>query len=192
MIGFIFYNKKSKDNFTNINLPEGVTIQLPKDWTILANQQRVAIDSAVKGIEPDLHSDYHFAANYYGNTGKTEALVNIRYYPDQYITQTEVSSLTEDDIVEIDAELRGAMEKAGRIAGYSVINWNGTKRTTINGVLALVTEYTRTPLNNGVFCVRIVRVLNKEKSYSLTVSYKLSEQALRQATDNIIASMMQL
>ena len=56
---------------------------------------------------------------------------------------------------------------------------------------AFVTEYKRSPIkSNGNFKVRLVRVFNGGKSFTLTVSYREDkEYVLRPICDRIISSL---
>src|SRR4051794_9377909 len=73
-------------NFLPVRLPKGVTVELPKNWIALSNNQRITLDSYVQAKREmagsaDPSSDLNFAANYYDDQGKTAAIFNIRYYP---------------------------------------------------------------------------------------------------------------
>lgn len=88
---------------------------------------------------------------------------------------------------EIDSALRESIVKAGQINNFSVLAWNGTVKQVINGATAFVTEYERSPLkNNGNFKVRLVRIFNGAKSFTLTVSYREDQEYL---CDRIISSL---
>ena len=81
-------------NFLAVRLPNAVTVELPKNWTALSNNQRITIDSWVQAKRETAgasnpSSDLTFAANYYDEQGKTVAIFNIRYYPEQTVTQAE-------------------------------------------------------------------------------------------------------
>jgi hypothetical protein len=162
----------------------------------LSNNQRITLDSAVQSRNEragmfDASSDLNFGANYYDEAGKTAAIMNVRYYPDSEISQTDARAAGQPDIRELDSTLRESMVKAGQISGFTVLAWNGTSKQVINGSTAFVTEYKRSPLkNNGNFQVRLVRVFNGSKSFTLTVSYREDQDyLLRPICDRIISSL---
>jgi len=184
------------NNFVTIRLPHGVQIELPRNWDALSNNQRITLDSSVQSrIERagifDASSDLNFGANYYDEAGKTAAIMNVRYYPNLDISQTEARASGPSDISELDNALRESMLEAGQIYGFSVLAWNGTVKQVINGATAFVTEYKRSPLNdNGNFKVRLVRVFNGGKSFTMTVSYRENQEyLLRPICDRIISSL---
>ncbi len=184
------------NNFVPIRLPHGVQIELPRNWEALSNNQRITLDSAVQSRNEragmfDASSDLNFGANYYDEAGKTAAIMNVRYYPDSEISQTDARAAGQPDIRELDSTLRESMVKAGQISGFTVLAWNGTSKQVINGSTAFVTEYKRSPLkNNGNFQVRLVRVFNGSKSFTLTVSYREDQDyLLRPICDRIISSL---
>ncbi len=81
-------------NLTTVKLPKGVSIELPKNWVVFSNNQRIALDTAMKsaldlsgtGAPP---SELPFAANLYDDRGRTLAILNIRYYPELDLSQAD-------------------------------------------------------------------------------------------------------
>lgn len=184
------------NNFVPIRLPHGVKIELPRNWEALSNNTRITLDLATQSrLEAalffDASSDLNFAANYYDDAGKAAAIVNVRYYPNLQLSQGDARAAGKPDILELDSELRELIVKSGQINGVSVLSWNGTRKQVINGATAFVTEYKRSPIkNNGNFKVRLVRVFNDKKSFTLTISYRENEEyLLRPICDRIISSL---
>ncbi len=184
------------NNFVPIRLPHGVQVELPRNWEALSKNQRITLDSAVQSRNEragmfDASSDLNFGANYYDEAGKTAAIMNLRYYPDLEISQTDARVAGQPDIRELDNVLRESIVKAGQINGFTVLAWNGTSKQVINGTTAFVTEYKRSPLkNNGNFKVRLVKIFNGSKSFTLTVSYREDQDyLLRPICDRIISSL---
>jgi hypothetical protein len=184
------------NNFVPIRLPHGVQVELPRNWEALSNNQRITLDSAVQSRNErggifDASSNLNFAANYYDEARNVAAIMNVRYYPNLDVSQAEASAAGASDIIEIDTALHESMVKASQISGFSVLVWNGTGKQVINGVTAFVTEYKRSPLNNnGNFKVRLVRVFNGGKSFTMTVSYRENQEyLLRPICDRIISSL---
>lgn len=184
-------------NFVLVTLPHGVQIELPRNWQVLSENQRITIDSSVQsraelaGEVFDASSDLNFGANYYDDAGKTAAIMNVRYYPNLEISQAEAHASGIADISELDSAMHDSMLEAGQINGFTVLEWSGTSKQEINGITALVTEYKRSSVYNGSnFKVRLVRVFNKEKSFTMTVSYREDhEHLLRPICDRIISSL---
>ena len=183
------------DNFVKIKLPKGVAIELPKNWVVISKDQRITLDTMVEsgldlaGIDQE-NSDLPFAANYYKN-GKTIGIINNRYYSDLELTQYDAQQATSQDVKELDAALKESMVKSMSAFGMSVLSWEGTKKTTINGITAFVTEYHRKALKGtGAFRVRLVRVFAGKRSFTLTVSYSENEAFfLKTITDRVISSL---
>ena len=186
---------QATDNFVSIKLPKGVSIELPKNWVVISKDQRITLDTMVEsgldlaGIEQE-NSDLPFAANYYKN-GKTVGIINNRYYSNLELTQYDAQQATNQDIKELDAALKENMVKSMSAFGMSILSWEGTKKTTINGITAFVTEYHRKALKGtGAFRVRLVRVFAGKRSFTLTVSYSENEAFfLKTITDRVISSL---
>lgn len=184
------------NNFVPIKLPHGVQIELPANWEVVAKNQRIALGSRVQSASElanafDASSDLNFVAAYYDEAGKAAATVNVRYYPESRRSQTDARAAGESDLREFDSGMRQSAIKMAPIEGFSVLAWIGTRKQAINGVTAFVTEYKRSPIrNNGNFVVRLVRILNANKSFTLTVSYRENQEfLLRPISDRIISSL---
>ena len=184
------------NNYVRIALPHGVSMELPRNWVVLSSNQRITLDSSVQAITEgigmfDASSDLNFAANLYDEANKTAAIVNIRYYPDMELTQADARAASRADVQELDGVLKSSLAQAGKAFGFSLVKWAGTSPRTVNGKIAFVTEYERSPLNNnGNFRVRLVRVFNNNASFTITVSYRASQEyLLRPICDRIIASI---
>ncbi len=194
------FNSSIEDNFVKIKLPKGVSAELPKNWSVLSEKTLTTIDAAQQSISEkagifDASSVLNFGANYYMN-GKAEALFNIRYYPELDIRQTEAAKFDKYAIQAIDSMLQVNVRLGEKdsISGYKVTKWLGTKMQNINNLTIFTTEYKRTGyINNSSFCVRLVRVFNASRSFTITVSYKDSQApVLRPITDKIIRSIRQI
>jgi len=187
---------RAANNFVPVKLPHGVQVELPRNWKILSSNQRITIDSRVQTSNErvgifDYSSDLNYGANYYDDSGKTAGSMNIRYYPDSQISLAEARTAEQSDVRELDRALRESIVKASRANGLSVLAWNGTSKKVINGITVFVTKYKRSPINNnGNFKVRLVRVFDLNKSFTLTVSYREDQEyLLRPICDRIISSL---
>lgn len=183
--------------FVAVQLPRGVTIELPKNWVVLSNNQRITLDSSassrldLSGIEHE-SSDLPFAANCYDDRGNVIGIVNIRYYPTLDITQDDARKLSPSDVEELDSTLKANLVRSLKASGMSMTSWEGTKRTELNQIAAFVTEYHRRSIKSTGDCrVRLVRVFAADRSFTLTVSYLEPVSFLIEPiTDRIIHSLM--
>lgn len=187
---------KATGNFATVTLPRGVTIDLPKNWVVLSNNQRITLDTFVEsGLDlsgtAQVPSELPFAANYYDDHRNTIAILNIRYYPQFDLSQSDARNATSLDVQELDSALKENMLKEMKAFGMSITSWIGTSKTEISGITAFVTEYRRASLKGaGDFRVRLVRVFADDRSFTLTVSYlESASMVLRPITDRIIGSL---
>lgn len=164
------------DAYALVNLPRGVSVQLPRNWIAVTQNTRTTIDAASEalsiGLDADLTSELPFAANLYDDAGRTVALLNIRYYPEMDVSQTDIRAASAEDISYVNAELHASLTQAAGAGGFEIVSWEGTRRMQINGNDVLLTEYRRAFPGQSVFRVRLVRVLDNENSFTVTVSYK--------------------
>lgn len=161
-------------NFVRVPLGKGASIEVPKNWVVLSGNQRTTIDTFVeaKGYR-QTESTLSFAANLYDDRGKTIALVNTRFYPENPITQAEARQVTSADLKEIDVEMRKAAEAPLKAMGVRLLNWYGSKMQVINGLYVLVHEHQHSGAGDaGVTRVRGVRVWRSPRSFTVTLSYR--------------------
>jgi hypothetical protein len=193
---FVSSTSLATDNFINILLPKGVSIDLPRNWMILSSNQRATLDTSIQSrldlsaIQQPV-SQLPFAANLYNDDGVTIGILNLRYYPDMDLTQDNVRSFSKVDVEAFDSMLQEKMREDMQRINMSISSWNGTILKEINGITALISDYRRASLMGlGDFRVRLVRVLNREKSFTLTISYLDSaSMLLLPITDRIISSI---
>ena len=181
-------------NYKTISLPKGVSIDLPINWQVISNNERITLDAYVETLFDPLDSELPFAANYYNDNDEIDALVNIRYYPWEVVTQENVINMFTPDVLrEMDDVLYKSSTLAMKKISGKMLSWNGTKKKLIKDTVALVTEYRRySGLSKSNARVRLVRVLNGNKSFTLTVSYadnKKSSSMLERITNRIIESL---
>lgn len=191
---FILTSVNASDDYVRVDLPKGVSIELPKDWEVLSDGQRIALETMADSVfdlsDIEYGNDFQFAANYYRND-QIVGITIINYYPNDGMTQKDSLQATQQDISEMDTALKKAVVKPMKTAGMPILSWEGAKKVTFNGITAIVTEYRRKGIkDSGAFRVRLIRVFAGERSFTLTVSY-LEEIAssLEPSTDRIISSL---
>lgn len=176
-----------------VPLPRGVTVELPRNWRVISDNQLVTLDAAVKAqtesatASAPSNSELPFAANYHDDRGAVAAMFNIRYYPDKTLTQNDAREV---DLAELDQELRGGLRVGAEASGGKVLQWLGTQRIQLGDIVALVTEYTATSSRKIPFRYRLVRVLNGSKSFTIMVAYREdAAELLRPICDRIVRTI---
>lgn len=178
-----------------VKLPLGVQLEVPQDWQVLSRNQRVPLESVatrtLRHSHFDASRDDSFAANYYDGPGRLLASMHLGFYKTLDFTQAEARNAPSAEIDELDAFLKNSMTQVSRTGGYSIRSWQGTQRQTISGITAFVSEYSRSMVKDeDYFRVRLVRVFDGPRSFTLSVSYRENNQLLLRAIcDQIIASV---
>ena len=182
--------------FFPVRLAERVVVELPADWTIVEGGPRGKGEVSVETRagwqgEVDAASALRFAADAYDGEGRVAARVAVRYHPWEKVAQQDVAEATEYEVQQIDKATREAVEKSVGKLGVSVVEWKGTAKRDFGGAAALVTEYRRSPYDgNGGFVVRMLRVFDGPRSFTVTVSYREADAArLAPVCDRILASL---
>jgi hypothetical protein len=184
-------------NWVNVLLPRGVSVDVPRNWKAISNNNRITLDTSVharldlSNLPGSNASELPFAANLYDDSGKVISLMNVRYYPEMEITQAEVQQAGRDDIDQLDKALHATMDKAGAASGFRIVQWHGTTKRPMNGKSYFETEYTRSGLNlPGNTRVRLLRLLDGPGSFTLTVSYyEPQAYLLRPISERMITSL---
>jgi len=161
-------------NFVRVPLGKNASIEVPNHWVVLSGNHRTTIEAFVeaKGYRP-IESTLTFAANLYDDRGKTLALVNAHFYPDNPITQAEARQVTPSDLKEIDVEMRNVAEAPLRAMGVRMLHWYGSRMQVINGSYVLVHEHQHSGAGDaGVTRVRALRVWRSPHSFTVTLSYR--------------------
>ena len=139
--------------------------------------------------EADFSSDLTFAANYSDEEQKTAGIVNVRYYPEQTISQRDVRGLSPAELRAVDEEGKRELTRALSSMNVKLLSWVGTSRRTINAMTAIVVEFRRAGLD-GVFRVRLVRVLDGVRSFTLTASYREDQVRLLEPITSYVISTL--
>jgi hypothetical protein len=168
------FSARATSNFIRVPLSKGASIEVPRNWQVLSESERVTIDTFVeaKGYR-QTESTLSFSAKLFDAEGKTMASVEARFYPDNALLQSEVKQLTTAAIKEIDAELRKAVEIPLKSMGVRVTNWYGSKVQMINGLYVYVHEHQISGFANaGPTRLRGMRIWASPRSFTVTLSYR--------------------
>jgi hypothetical protein len=134
-----------------------------------------------------------FAANLYDKNGAVAAMMNVRRYPTETISQADIADITgtSDEIQElvslVDKSARGALKAELPKQGIKLLGWLGTKLDRLDAKAVFVTTYRR--LSNhtqAVFVVRLVRYFGASESFTLTLSHREDLGAAMLGAINII------
>ena len=182
--------------YVDVNLPHGVVIELPDDWVVFADSVRVALEeyvqsSLAKRRMSGVDSDLAFAANLYDSEGETTGIVNVQYYA-MPVGQRFLEVLDDDLLASIGNDMEAEFRR-NLPAERRVLEWVKTDRVTVNGLFALLAQYRRASPNRPPFRVRILRVFDEGRSFSLTVSYREDYAAeLEEVTDRVLATVRRI
>jgi hypothetical protein len=146
----------------------------------------------LNGIK-DVEHEFSFAASFYEEADeKPSATLNIRYYPETAITQDNVKSISDDLLAKADAAMKSSIIKILDAQQGVLTSWSGTKNQKINGMSALISGYKFfSPISGKVQIIsKAIRILNLDKSFTLTISYKEDKQKiLKPICERIISSL---
>ncbi|MCK5374145.1 MAG: hypothetical protein KAJ40_02565 [Alphaproteobacteria bacterium] len=185
-------------SFLVVPLPKAISIELPKNWVVLSNSQRITMGAFLESIQnkvlnegDDIASSLPFAANYFDDNRRTIAIMNVRYYPEMDVFQEEARNFTKLDIEELDTGIKEGFYRVTEASGMKILSWDGTAKQMLHGYTTYVTEYVRQSMvGPGSFRVRMIRILDGKNSFTITVSYLESQTFLmKPIIEHIISSL---
>jgi hypothetical protein len=187
---------RPSSNFARVQMPEGVSLEVPKNWVVLGGSSRVLVDTwlEAKGIT-QVDSKAGFIAEAYDEDNRRLAALHVRYFPGGSLTQADLRKLSRTDLIRLDQVTREEAERAYRSMGAQFLSWEKSTIQQLNGLVAVIYGLRRNPalaVEDGIFRVRVVRIYAGARTFSVTVSYR--EQAaplLEPVTDYIIRSIRQ-
>lgn len=162
--------------YDRLSLPNRVSLELPRNWTVLSGSTRLTIDTAQQAIAEGrgaevLASEFAFAANLYDDAGTTIAMLNARYYPSLQTTQKVLASFTASDLQYLDSLMRSEAAASLAASGSRLIEWRGSRLVDVESKRATLVEYRRSS-GTHIFRVTVLRVADADKSFSITSSYR--------------------
>jgi len=164
----------AQDPFVLIQLRNGISFQLPRNWRVFQSTTRTTLEASVAArVQIDIGSALPFAANLYDEGNQTIGMVNIRVYPDLEIYQDSVMELDADSVNAIDMEIRSAVSEGVTLSGGRVTHWFGTEKVRVNQKFYLLSKYRRRSITNPnqFFRVSLLRLWDGKQSFTLTLSY---------------------
>lgn len=192
---FCMDQSNAQSNFVRISLPNGVTIDLPRNWSVMSDNRRITLDTWRESVLEahklsDEKSDYPFAANYYDDNGNTAGTFGIRFYPNIEVTELETIAGGATFIKHIDESVKENYKKGLEAGGGKLVVWLGTATKSINGSMYFISKNrTLSPKGDG-FRGTLVRYLNAGKSFTIIISYREDQELyLSPICDKIINSI---
>jgi len=127
-----------------VSLPQGVSLEIPKNWTIYSGNERMLVDTwlEAKGFA-QVDSKAGFIAELYNDNNQRLGALHLRYFPDAPYTQAQVRAFSATDIAALDRVTRESSENASRVMNTKILSWEAARIKTINGIAALVMGYSR-------------------------------------------------
>ena len=163
-------------SFVRLELPQGVSLELPVNWKVLSENSRITlsswVESQIQSINRnDITNTMPFYAKYYDDSGRASAAINIRYYPTTPITEKEALSGGIKFTNDLDEAIRDDYKIGYELSGGKSLSWLGTKTRSINGRIYFISESRGISADGKPWYNYLVRRLNAHKSFTAIISY---------------------
>ena len=161
--------------FVTVNLHNGISIQVPRNWQALDQSSRITLEaSTASRLQLPADANMSFAANLYNQDNVTIGITNVNIYPDMDFYQKDVLELDDYGLNEFDEAINQSISDGLKRSGLMVTHWYGTRKVKIRNKVFLVSSYRRTSAVNkeSFFKVRMVRLLDGKNSLTLTLSFE--------------------
>lgn len=177
-------------SFVNVELPQGISLQIPVSWVVLSGNETMELDAFVKSLLLQRTGAIEFQATLKNENAQSIARLQVHYWHSEK-RQLDILGLSDFDLTGYDDSVRHQMAVQLHRVGSPITSWHGTTKGTINGLNVLISEYSRASSSiAGHFRVQILRVYCGLGSFSLLVSYhEEAIRPLRPTVDKIIATL---
>ena len=186
---------QAQSPYISIKLSNGIVFDLPKNWRVFDMNTRTTLEAFAYSKNPiKINSELPFAANFYNSNNQTIGIMNIRVYPGIDVSQNEVIHLFDSTVMkQFNEELRNSISEGVKLSGGKVVEWYGTKKVQIKQKIYLLTKYKRRSAldRNKYFKVSLLRLLDRNSSFTLTTSYDESNEFLLKPITNVIINSIE-
>ena len=186
---------QAQSPYISIKLSNGIVFDLPKNWRVFDMNTRTTLEAFAYTKNPiKINSELPFAANLYNSNNQTIGIMNIRVYPDMDVSQNEVIHLFDSTFMkQLNEQLRNSISEGVKLSGGKVVEWYGTEKVKIKQKVYLLTKYKRRSGldRNKYFKVSLLRLLDRNSSFTLTTSYDESNEFLLKPITNVIINSIE-
>ncbi len=177
-------------SFIEININNSISFHIPRNWTVLSDDKIITLNAIIESALP-ISTSVRFQANLKDDNGRPITTIQIyRWKSDFY--QTDVDAFGELDIVDYNRQMQNQSDKQLNAIGGAISRWHGSKKSQVNGLVVLTSEYSRpsslAPV--GHFRVQVLRIYSGNKSFSFVISYHEENiLPLRILVDKVISTL---
>lgn len=186
---------QAQSPYISIKLSNGIVFDLPKNWRVFDMNTRTTLEAFAYSKNPiKINSEVPFAANLYNSNNQTIGIMNIRVYPGMDVSQNEVIHLFDSTVMkQFNEQLRNSISEGVKLSGGKVVEWYGTEKVQIKQKVYLLTKYKRRSAldRNKYFKVSLLRLLDRNSSFTLTTSYDESNELLLKPITNVIINSIE-
>ncbi len=177
-------------SFIEINVNNNILFDIPRNWVVLSDNKTITLNSIIESVLP-ISSSVRFQANLKDDNGSPITTVQIYRWKSEFY-QADIDAMGESDVSDYNQQMRSQMVKELKAVSGTVSNWHGTRKSRVNDLVILVSEYSRS--SNlalfGQFRVQVLRIYSGDKSFSFVISYHEENiLPLRVLVDKIITTL---
>jgi len=175
---------RSGSQFAKVELPYGVSLDLPKSWWLIGPDFNAVIETSAEaaldlsGYEVSGNDVNILAAN--SMPRSTYAAVRITVITPPVLSPAEVVSLSRAEVSAVGSEAAKGLRDVLPRQNLQLLDYLGTAVEMIDSHPALVMSYRRSG-PNGAVIVHMHQIFLPERTFLMSLSYRESEAALWQA-----------
>lgn len=185
---------RSGSQFALVQLPYGVSLELPKSWSLIGPDFNAVIETSAEAAL-DL-SGYAVSGSHVNILAATSmprstyAAVRITVITPPVLSPAEVASLSPAEVNAVGSEAASGLREVLRRQNLQLLDYLGTAVEMIDSHPALVMSYRRSG-PNGPVIVHMYQIFLPERTFRMSLSYRESEAALWQAVMQKIKESVQ-
>lgn len=181
----------SASSFVKVSIENNISLDIPRNWVVLSDNNTITLNAVVESVL-SIPASVRFQANLKDDKHRPIATVQIYRWTSE-LQQVDIDAMDDFDTNNYDRQVQAQMNKELSAVGGAASRWYGTRKIHVNGLVGLVSEYSRlsqlSPYGN--FRVQVLRFYSGAKSFSFVVSYhEESALPLRILVDKIISTLI--
>ena len=185
----------SGETWHRIVLPQGVSLELPSNWSVMDENGRRSVEQFVQSMGKwTIKGHAGLMSTLYSPSGKIVAQASFRFYSgnlSKTVAQADIKRATRSDLDQLQEKFREGLEKGAGKFGAKVWDWQDARKQDLGEFSAVVSEYKARFAHEEVDRRHVrIRVYDGPLSFSLLLNYEDSAHAhLRPVIDRIANSL---
>lgn len=186
----------SDSNFVRLNLQRGFSLEVPRDWRILTDDENKMIDLSAEAVAritsidlPDGEEATLLAMN--SMPANTYAAIRVSSIRPAEVHPDEVRAITQAELKQLDEYFEAVFRELLPHQGNQLLAFVGTHLGEVEGYPAIIVEYRRSGPRGPVF-VQISQIYTPSQELRINLSHREQEAGIWGPVIDVIRSSIRI